>query len=237
LRWPRSRIYGLLALLLVVPVDAHTKQLIRLGTHELPPYHMLEEGQIVGVIMDRVTCAMDRIGRPYEILLTSLPKVQLMTQNQELDGFFTASPNTARARYSTPSDPVNTKGLAWFTLPDVTIDPSSKADKVLARYSAKFGTSKWLKLHREGYNVVKKPRDAEALLDMLLKGDIDVALEYDMIFSHYIKARGLLDNDFRKIPVKRVPNMVHFSKTYLASNPLFLPRFNKFLMMCKAVEK
>lgn len=223
----------LLAAFVAVPGGAQSTQMIRLGTQDLPPYHTLVNGQIVGVAMDRVTCALDRIGQTYEILLMDWSKAQIMTQNRELEGFFAGSPNAARARYSTASEPVITENLAWFLLPGRSIDPESEIDKVRARYSTEFATSKWLQLRREGYNVVKKPRDSEALLDMLLKGEIDVAFDYELTFAHYMQARGLQDSDIKKVTDRPQSNMVHFSNTFLASSPQFLQRFNSALGLCK----
>lgn len=222
---------------MALPAAAQTRDPIRLATQNLPPYHMLVDGQIKGVAFERVTCALDRMGQPYEIILMDWSRAQLLTQNGEVEGFFAGSPNKARAVYATPSDPVITEDLAWFMLPGRTIDPADDADKVSARYSAKFATSKWLKLKRDGYNVIKKPRDAAALLSMLRKGDIDVALEYELIFQYFMTQDGMTESDLIKIPSKPQSNMVHFSNRFLAANPLFLGRFNSFLAMCKAGEK
>lgn len=237
MRWPDLLILGFLLGLVALPATAQTRDPIRLATQNLPPYHMLVDGQIKGVAFDRVTCALDRMGQPHEIILMDWSRAQLLTQNGEVEGFFAGSPNKARAVYATPSDPVITEDLAWFMLPGRTIDPTDEADKVSARYSAKFATSKWLKLKRDGYNVIKKPRDAAALLSMLRKGDIDVALEYELIFQYFMTQDGMTESDLIKIPSKPQSNMVHFSNRFLAANPLFLGQFNSFLAVCKAGEK
>lgn len=233
MRWPELHIWTLVVGALVLPASAQTRDPIRLATQNLPPYHMLVDGQIKGVAFDRVTCALDRMGQPYEIIMMDWSQAQLMTQTGEVEGFFAGSPNKARAAYATPSDPVITENLAWYMMPGRSIDPTSEADKVSARYSAKFATSKWLGLKRDGYNVIKKPRDAEALLNMLRKGDIDVALEYEMIFQYYMDQAKMDPDDLIKIPSTPQSNMVHFSNIFLAANPLFLGRFNSFLAICK----
>ena len=237
MRWPKSNICAFVLVALALPASGQTRDPIQLATQNLPPYHMLVDGQIKGVAFDRVTCALDRMGRPYEIIMMDWSQAQLQTENGDVEGFFAGSPNKARAVYATPSDPVITEDLAWFMLPGRDIDPTDEADKVSARFSAKFATSKWLKLKRDGYNVIKKPRDAEALLNMLRKGEIDVALEYELIFQHYMRAADMKGDDLIKIPSKSQSNMVHFSNRFLAANPLFLGRFNSFLAMCKAGEK
>lgn len=77
-----------------------------------------------------------------------------------------------------------------------------------------------------------RPRDAESLLNMLIVGDIDVALEYELIFEHYMEKRGLFEDQFRKIPFRRQDMSVHFSKKYTEANPLFLSRFNTQMQRC-----
>lgn len=218
-------------------VAAQAQDVIRLATQELPPYHMIKNGEIQGVAFDRVTCAMDRLGFPYEIILMNWSQAQLLTQNNEMAGFFVGSTNSARAAYATPSDPVIDENLAWYMRKDSDIDPESEADKMSARFSAKFATSKWLELMREGYNVVRKPQDADMLLNMLVTGDIDVALEYELIFEYYINERGMSVEDFRKIPLRSQANMVHFSNDFLASRPQFLDRFNAALAGCIEAER
>ena len=220
-----------------VGVSAQSTDVIRLGTQNLPPYQMVVDGEVAGIAMDRVRCAMDAMGQPYEIIVMNWSKAQLMTQNNEIAGFFAGSKNAARARYATPSAPVIVEDLAWYMAKGSSIDPNDADDKLSARYSAKFATSKWLNLKRNGYNVIKKPQDAAMLLSMLITGDIDVALEYELIFAHEMQERGLAESDFQKTPFRSQANMVHFSNTFLASRPQFMARFNGALETCIAAEK
>ena len=80
---------------------------------------------------------------------------------------------------------------------------------------------------------MKKPRDADALLQMLWQGDLDVAYEYEQVFEEaMVKAEIPLDY-FKKIRTKKQDLMVHFSKAFLADNPGFLNRFNLAMEQCK----
>lgn len=209
---------------------------LRLATQVLPPYQMLEDGALAGVAVDRVRCALDAIGLPYELHLMDWSAAQLLTENGEMDGFFVGSSNAARRRFAVMSDPVIDEDLAWYMRPGLEIDPEDPADRLSARYSAKFATSKWLNLHRDGYNVVMKPRDAESLLAMLANGDIDVALEYELIFEHFMARRGLDPATFRKVAHEPNTMGVHFSKRFDAANPAFRGLFNRHLATCIAQE-
>jgi len=222
-----------LALFATVPT-ARAQEVLRLATQILPPYQMVVDGQIAGIAVRRVQCALGAIGMPYEIRVMDWSKAQLGTETGDYDGFFAGSANAARARFATPSAPVISEDLAWYMARGTEIDPNDPSDALRARYSAKFATSKWLNLKREGYNVVKKPQDAASLLNMLMMGDIDVALEYELIFEHFMKERGVSGDSFRKIPLRRQNMSVHFSNAYLRANPVFLDRFNTELTDCVA---
>ncbi|MEM9549672.1 MAG: hypothetical protein AAGA05_00770 [Pseudomonadota bacterium] len=227
-------LFALLAAALVAPwrAEAQAAPVLRLATQALPPYQMIEDSEMTGVAVRRVQCALAAINVPYELHMTVWADAQLGTETGRFDGFFVGSANSSRARYAVPSVPVVSEDLAWYFLLTSDIDPNDASDALSARYSAKFATSKWQYLHRNGYNVVMRPRDAATLLNMLIVGDIDVALEYELIFSHYMEERGLTEDQFRKIPFRRQDMRVHFSKQYVNANPLFLDRFNGQMQRC-----
>ena len=216
---------------------AQSVPVLRLATQALPPYQMIGGSEMTGVAVDRVRCALDAMGMPYELHMTVWSDAQLGTETGRFDGFFVGSANSARARYAVPSTPVVSEDLAWYLPLSSDIDPNDAGDALSARYSAKFATSKWQYLHRNGYNVVMRPRDAASLLNMLIVGDIDVALEYEMIFSHFMEERGFTEDQFRKIPFRRQDMSVHFAKRFTDANPLFLDRFNSQMQRCiKPIE-
>lgn len=212
-------------------------QPLRLATQVLPPYQMIEGDRMTGIAVRRVQCALDHLGMPYELHMTAWSGAQLGTQTGRYDGFFVGSSNAARAKYSVPSTPVVSEDLAWYIPINSDIDPNDKADAIRARYSAEFATSKWRYLHRNGYNVVTRPRNAESLLNMLLVGDIDAALEYELIFEHFMEERGLTEDQFKKIAFRRQDMSVHFSHQYVNAHPLFLERFNARMKTCIELNK
>lgn len=213
---------------------------IRLATQDLPPYQtvLFDEDsnapQLHGIAVDRVTCALDQMLVNYEITLTDWLAAQLGTQTDVYDGFFVGSANASRARYSTPSVPIISEDLAWYMPLNSNIDPNDPADALGARYSAKFATSKWRHLMTNGYNVVMRPQNAASLLNMLLVGDIDVALEYELILQYYMEERGISEDQFIKIPFRSQNMSVHFSNKFLNANPSFQSRFDTSVQSCAA---
>ncbi|MEH6577999.1 MAG: transporter substrate-binding domain-containing protein [Amphritea sp.] len=205
---------------------------LKLATQLWPPYQTLEEGKMGGVALERVQCSLRRLGQPYELHMMRWDKAQLLVETNKMHGFFSGSNNSSRSRYSQSSDPVITEALSWFVTPGVRLDFEEESSKYQARYGAKFNTSKWLFLKKNGYNVVKKPRDADALLQMLWQGDVDVALEYELVFEHSMKKLGIPTDYFRRIPYRQQDLSVHFSKEFLKQYPSFLAAFNQALERC-----
>lgn len=207
---------------------------LSLATQIWPPYQIANEktGEIGGVAVERVQCTLRRMKQPYEIVFMSWDKAQLLVQTGKMDGYFAGSKSTTRAVYAVPSDPVVTDDLSWFVSPNVTFDANDESQKYSLRYGAKFNTNKWLSLKQEGYNVIKKPRDADPLLQMLWQGDIDVALEYRFIFEHSMKKEGIPLNYFKRISRGTLDQVVHFSKKFVRENPTFLNDFNTSLALC-----
>ncbi len=217
---------------ILLPAAAQAQERIRLATQSWPPFQMVEEGQLKGQAIERVQCALREMGQPYELHLMRWDRAQLLVETNQFNGFFSGSPNSSRARYAVPSAPVISVPLSWYLAPNVELDVTSEAAKDQARYGAKFNTSKWLFLAKNGYNVVKKPQDAEALLRMLRNGDVDVALEYEDVFELAMENQGVTPQRFKKIPYKVRDLSVHFSKTFLHQRPNFLNAFNAALVQC-----
>jgi polar amino acid transport system substrate-binding protein len=108
----------------------------------------------------------------------------------------------------------------------------TEAVKYQARFGAKFNTSKWLYLKKNGYNVVKKPTTADNVVQMLWQREIDVALEYELVFESSMKKLGVPMDFFKRTALSEKSLSVHFSKTFLKLNPLFLATFNRMLAGC-----
>lgn len=205
-----------------------------LATQNWSPYQTVDsEGVIGGVAVDRVKCTFRNMGQPYEIRMMRWDKAQLLVETGKVHGFFSGSANANRASYAQPSDPIVSENLAWFVSPAVRESLDDETAKYSLRYGVKYNTNKWLSLKREGYNVIKKPRDADALLQMLWQGELDVAYEYELVFEEAMQKAGIPQDYFKKIRTKKQDLMVHFSKGFLAQQPSFLKRFNLAMARCQ----
>lgn len=214
-------------------VSASAADRLLLATQIWTPYQTVDEqGRIGGLAVDRVKCALGDMDQPYEIRVMRWDKAQLLVESNQMNGFFSGSVNSQRATYAEASIPVVSEYLAWFSAPNITADLDDGSNKYTLRFGAKFNTNKWLSLKRKGYNVIKKPRDADALLQMLLEGDLDVAYEYELVFQDAMKKAGVPLDYFHTVREKKQDLMVHFSKQFLSDHPGFLTRFNTSLQAC-----
>ena len=208
-----------------------------LATQSWPPYQVEQDGKLGGIAIERVQCAFRQMRQPYELRMMRWDKAQLEVQSYQFDdkpvGFFSGSNNSSRSRYAEPSMALISAELAWFLAPGVNLQPATEQAKTKARYGAKFNTSKWLFLKKNGYNVVKKPRSADSLLRMLWQGEVDVALEYTAVFEQSMKQQGIPLDTFTRVPYRTQNLSVHFSKVFLKRYPTFLASFNQALASCK----
>lgn len=105
--------------------------------------------------------------------------------------------------------------------------------KVNLKFSAKFGSNKWFWLKRNGFNVVKQPRDAKVLLKLLKQRDIDVALEDEKVFESELKEASLPDDFFQSQLMDTQPMGVYFSNRFLKKYSGFLSAFNAATLKCE----
>ncbi|WP_240009566.1 substrate-binding periplasmic protein [Marinomonas algicola] len=222
-----------LAMSLIGVNSAFAIDRLYLATQIWEPYQSVDEkGNIGGIAVERVQCTLRRLGQPYEIQFMSWDKAQLLVETSKMHGYFSGSLSKSRAAYAVPSEPVVSEKLSLFVSPNVTTNMSDETSKYNLRFGAKFNTNKWLSLKQQGYNVIKKPRDAPALLKMLLQGELDVALEYELVFEHAMKEQNIPMDYFKRIEQGTQDLAVHFSKGFIRQNPTFVKRFNKSLRLC-----
>ncbi|MEZ8825911.1 transporter substrate-binding domain-containing protein [Vibrio amylolyticus] len=203
-----------------------------LTTQDWSPYQEYKNGQMQGLALDIVKCTLGKMSQPYRITMTSWSEAQLKVHSGTQHGFFVATNTQERNEYATLSDPIAEQNLYWYFGPGVPakIDELSKLS---LKFSAKFGSNKWFWLKRNGYNVVKQPRDAKVLLKLLKNREIDIALEDQLVFDTEIE-HALLPADYFKSELVETKEMgVYFSNRFLGQYKGFLNSFNLALAKCK----
>ncbi len=203
-----------------------------LTTQDWPPYQEYKEDKMQGLALDKVKCALGKMGQPYQITMTDWADAQLRVQNGTYHGFFSASQTKERDEFAQLSTAIAQQKLNWYFGSGVptSLDELSKLN---LKFTAKFGSSKWFWLKRNGYNVVKQPRDAKVLLRLLKQREIDVVLEDELVFRGALTAASLPADYFKHQEIA-IKNMgVYFSHQFLKQYSGFLASFNAAIAKCE----
>ncbi|GLT17784.1 hypothetical protein GCM10007938_15620 [Vibrio zhanjiangensis] len=205
---------------------------LQLTTQNWPPYQDYIDGEMKGVAIDKVKCALNSMAQPYQITMTAWSDAQLRVQSGLQHGFFVATQTAERDEYATISVPIAQQELRWYFGPGVK-PIINELTKVNLNFSAKFGSSKWFWLKRNGFNVVKQPRDAKVLLKLLKQREIDIVLEDEKVFQQELEAASLPLNFFQSQLKDSTPMGVYFSNHFLNKYAGFLSAFNSAIKKCE----
>ena len=225
----------LISALLCTPLVGHAAgALLRLTTHELPPYSFREgtDQRLRGVAVEVVDCVLSRIGRPYEVQVLPWARAQKLVQNGEADGFFAASRNAEREAYGVQSAIIADQQWRWYLMAGNPSDPLAADFRDKATVGSFIGANMLDWLREKGYRVQASPPTTEALLKMLRAGRIDAILANNLVMEQLIREQGL-EGRLRSVLQEDKPLGVYFSKTFLARNPGFLERFNEQVAACR----
>ncbi len=203
-----------------------------LTTQLWPPYQTHTDGQIDGLATLKAKCALGKMNQPYQITMTGWDRAQLLVQSGKQHGFFVATQNTNRDEYASLSVPLGHLKSSWYFAPGISPN-ISELSKLSLKVSAKFGSNKWFQLKRQGFNVVKKPRNTKALLKLLKDREINAVLEDELVFRNELHKAGLPNDYFKSQLLETKPMGVYFLKSFLAKYPGFLDQFNNAAQLCE----
>ncbi|WP_247670928.1 transporter substrate-binding domain-containing protein [Pseudoalteromonas sp. MMG005] len=211
---------------------AVAKDLLRLATHDAYPYHYIENGSVKGTVIRQIKCAFNRLETPYRAEFSDWVDVELRLRTGNLDGIFAVAQSEARSEFGQVSVAVAAKHLYWYfagnKIDIETTNPLYQRYKV----AAEFGSDEWLDLKRKSYNVRMKPRNARALVQLLLSHEVDAILLDEHEFEHEIAKLRLQDTVFSRTEHGTIDLGVLFSKAFLNDRPTFLDAFNTAVSNC-----
>lgn len=213
-----------------VSADTGPERLL-LTTQEWFPYQYQEEGEMKGPGVESIKCVMKALKQPYQLTMTKWDKAQLMVEVGSQHGFFLASQNAIRDTYAVFSAPIDEQKWSWVFLSDAT-DVGSEKFKEHVEVAALFGSNKWFWLHKQGYRVERKPRSPDALLELLLNGEVGAILANDAVIDETIKKQGVSYRAISKKRIKSNPLGVYFSRNFVEKYPQFMDSFNSSAKKC-----
>jgi len=228
-----SRLVILLcALLIHDTAQAARPSRLLLTTQKWFPFQTYINGQMGGIAINKVKCVLRGMKQPYRITMTDWVQAQLMVKAGEQDGFFIATRTHSRDQYATMSAPLVAHDWYLYFSDTVTDTRITPTNKLRWKVSAQFGTAKWYDLHQEGFQVIKKPRNAKTLMNMLLKNEVDAILADKQAMTRTLQLAHLSPTRFRSRLLGTKKMGVYFRNSFLTQYPGFLKDFNQAVPAC-----
>jgi len=230
----RSNYLCFILLYLLMPAAWAGDAVLRLTTHDLPPYSFRDSAQqLRGIAVEVVVCALGRVGMPYDIQVLPWARAQKLVEVGGADGFFAGSRNAERDAYAIQSTIIAEQQWRWYLMADNPIDPLSAGFIKHGQVSSFIGANMLDWLGENGYRVAVPPRDTAGLLKMLRAGRVDAILANNLVMDKLILEQGL-EGTLRSVLLQDKPLGVYFSKVFVARHPAFLQRFNTEVELCRS---
>ena len=206
--------------------------LIRMATFNSVPQHYVKDGRLNGYVPSVVRCSLDRLEREYVVEVSDLLDGKLRLRAGAVDALFAIGESFYHNGRGQLSKPIVYEKYYWYASGGQ--EPVSAEQLVAEQYSvsAIFGSDEWFYLQTEGYRVVRRPRDSNALLEMLTNRQANFVLAESVSFQKAMKKSEFKNWHFSKVFSREVGLGVFFSNNFLAASPGFLPSFNEALTSC-----
>ena len=204
-------------------------QALQIMTDERPPFEYIgDNGELLGIAVERVRCALDKIDVQYTIKVVLWARAQQMVKSGQTHGFFAASRNNGRDQYATLSDVVVEQYWNWYLSNDVAIAPNSEEFKKTITVSSWLGSNSLKWLTKQGYQVSQPSKSNTQLVKRLINSRVQGVYASNVVFE---KAMADLGETLKKVKVVQgayKPMGVYFSKKYLEDNSGFMQLFNQY---------
>ncbi|SMQ65980.1 ABC-type amino acid transport substrate-binding protein [Pseudidiomarina planktonica] len=208
---------------------------VQLRTTEMPPYQMLEQGQLGGISVSTLSCAFSAIDTPYHIQLVPAKRAEHDVKTSSADGFFSSIQHAEADQFARLSAPLAME--KWFLVSrSETVTPNVAALYGL-RLGAIRGSSEAQWLQRELKQAVHLVAEEKQLIQQLEAGRIDAFIteqrRLTTSFERWLnrQAAGL------RLQFLRYAELgVYFQRNFLLQRPGFLTRFNRALGDCNELE-
>ncbi|WP_341303632.1 transporter substrate-binding domain-containing protein [Pseudomonas sp. TMP25] len=227
-----------LLLCLLMPVASADEGILRLTTHDLPPYSYRDpaDERLRGIAVEVVVCVLDRIGTPYDIQVLPWARAQKLVKSGGADGFFAGSRNEERDAFAVSSAVIAEQQWRWYLLTGNPTDPLSAGFRENGQVSSFIGANMLDWLGENGYRVAVPPRDTIGLLNMLRAGRIEAILANNLVMDKLISEQAL-EGTLRSVLQQNKPLGIYFSKKFIVGNPGFLQRFNNEVEPCRGFSE
>ncbi len=203
---------------------------IHFVTPQFKPFTYLEENQLKGVGIERVTTLFQELNIP--ITFSVVPNygraVEDVRQNK-YDGFFLATQNDERDSIAIFSHPIMMNKWCWFTLLDQELTPLSPQFKQNAQVSTVLNTNthKWLKKNQ--YNISFATNDKSAILRLLIAKKVDAIFIAEEVFLQLLRDQGVPRSSVQSFTQSQKPFGLYLSRKKAAQNPDLIRQINSVI--------
>ena len=164
----------LLAICILIISSAANCQSVKsltLYTEDLPPYNMIENGQVVGISSDIIAAALNRIQVGFTPRLVAWPRAYHEAQTDRKSCVYSTVRTPEREEMFQWAGPIGRDSLVVFVRPDSPIQAHSLTDLKNYRTVISPGDYAEPRLRENGFKIVPSPTEKQ--LNMMDAGRID----------------------------------------------------------------
>ncbi|MEE1674741.1 transporter substrate-binding domain-containing protein [Agarivorans aestuarii] len=204
---------------------------LRLATHHLPPYQVVNGDALSGSMIDLMQCSLIEMGQAYQVEVRPINRAIKELQAGKFDGVFVLNRTAERDSFATASEPLIVTYRSLFSVKTIDAELHSPAMKEL-QIGVLHGSAmhRWLTKH--DYPNVLTRYDYHILFELMQLERIDAIVAPFEIYENE-KSHGQVTRKIETRHLSQANLSGYFSPSWLDKHPDFLPRFNAALAVCK----
>ncbi|WP_221075113.1 substrate-binding periplasmic protein [Agarivorans aestuarii] len=203
---------------------------LRLVTHHLPPYQVVNGDALSGSMIDVMQCSLIEMGQAYQVDVRPINRAIKELQAGKFDGVFVLNRSAERDRFATASEPLIVTYRSLFSLKVVDAELHSPAMKEL-KIGVLHGSAMHSWLTKHGYPNVLTRYDYHILFELMQLERIDAIVAPFEIYENE-KDHGHVTRKIETRYLSQANLSGYFSSSWLDKHPDFLDRFNAALGLC-----
>ncbi|WP_432455593.1 substrate-binding periplasmic protein [Agarivorans sp. QJM3NY_29] len=204
---------------------------LRVVTHVLPPYTVLEDQRLSGSSVDLVYCTLNSLNQPYSVTVRPVSRAEQQLELGLMDMFFIASETSARSAVAAFSQPVAYARRMLYGLNE-HLPTMNDAQIRQLTVGVLHGSAMHRWLLDQQFPHIKSRYNYHILFEMLDRGRIDSVLAPEDVYQQELSDQHIRQKLYSQL-MKYIPIGVYISHTWLAEHPGFMAAFNQHLQICK----
>ncbi|WP_215426409.1 substrate-binding periplasmic protein [Agarivorans albus] len=204
---------------------------LRLATHHLPPYQVVNGDALSGSMIDVMQCSLIELGQPYQVDVRPINRAFKELQAGLFDGVFVLNRTAERDQLAIASEPLIVTYRSLFSVQKIDTEvhsPEMKGLKIGVLHGS--AMHRWLSKHE--YPNIHTRYDYHILFELLQLERIDAIVAPHEIYAHE-QSHGHVTRNIETRHLSQANLSSYFSAEWLEQRPDFLQRFNAALDVCR----